>query len=592
MNYKQLIMIPLTLFLLTTVSSATLYSDAEDGTVDAWKVRDNRPLGATIANVMDYSKNSRVIELRGFKRRNAYILGNRRGNSAWHNRTERKLRWSMNFSERFKIVLYVQTEKGQRVLIYNHRNRDRGFYRNKYIKFGLGYRSMSGTWQKFSRDLDADIRKYEPDNRVLEVNGFKVRGSGKIDDVELYNDVPESRVEREEVTGNESKLERLLTPRSSLEEQKLLAKDNNDFAFEMFKMFREKEKENIFFSPYSISTALVMTYAGANGETKAQMARALHFNDENLHNRFNALDLHINHNEGNYTVSVANSLWPAKEFTFKESYLDTIKRSYGAKLRPLDYIGDTEASRKIINSWVEKRTHNRIKNIIQEGTLSSLTRLTLVNAIYFKAKWKKTFSSYMTKEDRFTKEDGLIVQKPFMEQTETFLYREHDDFQAITLPYEGGRSSMQIILPKVGKYNAVINNLNRYYLLINSDSRAQRVKLKFPKFEFSTRGYQLRDSFLKLGVVDAFSSQADFRGITKDGGLHIDEIIHKAFIKVDENGTEAAAATVVMMRLTSINPFQEKKPIEMSVNRPFIFFIKDNMSQQILFIGSIKEPKL
>ena len=592
MNYKQLIIIPLTLFSLTTLSFATLYSDAKDGTTNAWKVRDNRPAGATISNVMDDIKNSKVIEFKGARRANSYILGEKKGKNAWHNRTERQLRWSMNFSERFKIVVYVETQKGRRTLFYNYKNKDKGFYKKRYIKFGLGQKSMNGTWQSFSRDLDADIRKYEPDNRLVEVNGFKVQGSGKIDDVELYQESKQNPVEIGKVTIAESKLKRVLTPQSSIEEQKSLAKNNNDFAFEMFTMFREKEKENIFFSPYSISTALVMTYAGAEGETKAQMEKVLHFKDENLHNQFNALDLHVNHNEGNYTLSVANSLWPAKGFSLNGNYLDTIKKNYGAKLRVLDYIGHTEASRKIINSWVEDKTHNRIKNIIKEGALSPLTRLTLVNAIYFKAKWKNTFSSYMTKDETFTKEDGSTIQKPFMKQTERFLYKEHDDFQAITLPYVGERTSMQVILPKVGKYNAVINNLNHYYALINSDSVPQRIRLKFPKFEFATKGYQLKEAFQKLGMVNAFSNQANFKGITEDEGLKIDEIIHKAFIKVDENGSEAAAATVVMIRLTSINPFEEKKPIEMSLNRPFIFFIKDNMSQQILFIGLIKEPKL
>ena len=389
----------------------------------------------------------------------------------------------------------------------------------------------------------------------------------------------------------ESKLKRNLTPQSSKDEQKSLAKENNDFAFEMFKEFRERESDNIFFSPYSISTALVMTYAGAKGETKTQMAKALHFKNEDgsLHNRFNALDLHINHNEGNYTLSVANSLWPAKGFIFKESYLDTIKENYGAKLRPLDYANNVEGARKTINHWVEEKTYNRIKDIIPAGALSPSTRLTLVNAIYFKATWENQFSSYMTKNNNFTKEDGSTVEKPFMKQTENFLYKESDDFQAVTLPYVGYRTSMQIILPKVGKYNNVMENLNSYYTLINSDkSSYQRVRLELPKFEFATKGYQLQEPLQKLGMVDAFSDGAEFGGITENESIRIDQIIHKAFIKVDENGSEAAAATVITMRATSMPMPQD--PIEMSVNRPFIFFIKDEMSDQILFVGLIKEP--
>jgi len=389
----------------------------------------------------------------------------------------------------------------------------------------------------------------------------------------------------------ESKLERNLTPQSSMEEQKSLAQNNNNFAFEMFKEFQKKEKDNIFFSPYSISTALVMTYAGAKDETKSQMAQALHFKDEDgrLHNNFNALDLHINHYEENYTLSVVNSLWPAKGFTFKEQYLDTIKENYGAKLRPLDYANATENSRQIINSWVENKTHNRVKNIIPEGALSPSTRLTLVNAIYFKAKWENEFSNYMTGNDTFTKEDGSTVEKKFMNQTESFIYTENDNFQAIKLPYVGYKTSMMVILPKIGKYNKVMEHLNNYYTLINSKSSYQQIRLKFPKFEFATKGYELKEPFQNLGMVNAFEDYANFGDITEDESLKIDKIIHKAFIKVDENGSEAAAATVVTMRLTSASPIQEE-PIEMSVNRPFIFFIKDEMSNQILFIGLIKEP--
>jgi len=398
----------------------------------------------------------------------------------------------------------------------------------------------------------------------------------------------------EKIEVAESQLKRDLNPQATIIQKKELAKSNNDFAFEMFSNLQDNVNDNIFFSPYCISEALVMSYAGAKGITKSQMATALHFIDDEqqLHTTFNALDLHLNYNEGNYTLSVANSLWPQKDYTFLEIYLDTIKQNYGAGMRLLDYKNDTENSRQIINSWVEEKTHNRIKNLIPKGVLSPLTRLTLVNAIYFKGQWVEDFSKYATKNETFTLEDGSTIQTPLMSQTNNFLYKESDIFQSIALPYQGDRTSMVIILPKVGYFNDVLQNINNSYSEILDTMAHKEVSLKMPKFEFTTGLYSLKEPFEKLGMVDAFNDNyADFSGMTGKRDLFIGAILHKAFIKVDENGSEAAAATAVVMGVTSVGPIETLPPVEMFINRPFIFFIKDDMSGQILFMGLIKEPK-
>lgn len=391
----------------------------------------------------------------------------------------------------------------------------------------------------------------------------------------------------------ESKLERNLNPQSTTQQQQSLATQNNDFAFDMFEKLQEEERNNIFFSPYSISEALVMTYAGAKGTTQSQMATALHFDHDNqaLHNNFNALDLHLNYTDSNYTLSVANSLWPDKDYTFLERYLDTIKENYGAKMRLLDYTNETEKSRQIINSWVEEKTHDRIKNLIPAGLLSPLTKLTLVNAVYFKGRWENDFSEYNTQNDTFSKEDGSTMETPFMNQTDSFNYKENDDFQAISLPYKEGRTSMIVVLPKDGKQSRVINTINTIYSDILATSSNKKVQLKMPKFEFTTDLYHLKEPFQKLGMIDAFDANvADFSDMTGKRDLLISDILHKAFIKVDENGSEAAAATAVIMDVTSIGPIDTPPPVEMFVTRPFIFFIKDDMSGQILFMGLVKEP--
>jgi len=186
MNYKKLIIIPLTLVSLSTFSLATIYSDGEDGTVGEWNVHDNKPSGATISNIMDESQNSRVIEFKGNKRRNSYMIGGKKGKRAWNNSEESKLRWNMNFDEKYKITLYLDTTKGRRVLFYNYKNHDKGLYKRKYIKIGLGNQTSQDQWVKIDRDLKADLKRYDPNNTLLKVNGFKVQGSGKIDNLELY----------------------------------------------------------------------------------------------------------------------------------------------------------------------------------------------------------------------------------------------------------------------------------------------------------------------------------------------------------------------------------------------------------------------
>jgi len=181
MNYKKRLAIPLMILSLNTLSFATIYSDGEDGTVGNWKVHDNKPAGAVVSNVIDEIKNSKVIELKGEGRLNSYMLGGK----DWRNTREKVLKWSMKFSEKFKITLYIKTKKGLRTLFYDYKNKDKGFYQKKYIKIGLGKQSMGGTWQKFSRDIEADLKKYEPDNELIKIKGMKVQGSGRMDDVRL-----------------------------------------------------------------------------------------------------------------------------------------------------------------------------------------------------------------------------------------------------------------------------------------------------------------------------------------------------------------------------------------------------------------------
>lgn len=388
-----------------------------------------------------------------------------------------------------------------------------------------------------------------------------------------------------EVAG--SKLNRDLNPSVSQTQLTELANNNNDFAFDMFSKLQTSESGNIFFSPYSISEALVMTYAGAKGDTKTQMASVLNFNadDTALHNSFNALDLHLNHTEDNYKFSVANSLWAQKDYKFLDSYLDTIKVNYGADVSLLNF-AESEKSRGIINSWVEDKTHQKIKNLIPQGVLSHNTKLVLTNAVYFKGQWIDKFEESATKEGTFTLLDASTKQTAFMYQAKEFFYSENTNYQAVNLPYIGDRTSMLVVLPKNGKFNEVLTNVKDTYQDILQNLTSKDVGLKMPKFEFTTGIYELNQHFQTLGMVQAFDSAADFSGMTGDDDLYIKSILHKAFIKVDETGTEAEAATAVVVNDKFGGVLD---PIEMLVNRPFIFFIKDVKSGQVLFMGVVKE---
>ena len=387
-----------------------------------------------------------------------------------------------------------------------------------------------------------------------------------------------------------SKLTRDLNPAVGESQLKSLVEGNNAFAFGLFEKLEKKESENIFISPYSISQALVMTYAGAKNTTKTQMAEVLHFNqnDDDLHSSFNALDLHLNYTDGNYTFSLANSLWAQKDYKFLDSYLDLLKVNYGADVNLLNF-AEGEKSRQIINSWVEDKTHQKIKDLIPKGALNAETKFVLTNAIYFKGDWVSEFEKENTQKGDFTLLDESRKEVDFMHQTDYFPYADDENYQAIELPYKGNRTSMVVVLPKDGKFQDVASDIKNVYQKVISDKNQSRINLKMPKFKFTTDVYRLKEYFEELGMVEPFSDEADFSGMSESGEspLKIEEILHKAFIKVDEKGSEAAAATAVIMSNASADI---GKPINMFINRAFLFFIRDIKSGQVLFMGIVKNP--
>ena len=396
------------------------------------------------------------------------------------------------------------------------------------------------------------------------------------------------------------------------EERKTIVQGNSEFALELYARLCNKE-ENLFFSPYSISTALAMAYAGAQGQTGSQMAEVLHFPTytvpidmqaankqektqapwkyEQFSSTFGKVikDLNARGKKGKYELAVANALWGQKDYGFLEEFLNLIKTDYDGRLNEVDFAADTEMARQTINAWVEEKTNNKIKDLIARGVLDSMTRLVLTNAIYFKGKWARQFKEERTKQAPFTMLNGSKVDVPMMNQTADFNYIQTEDFQGLELPYMDNELSMIILLPK--KFDGLaafektltLENLSRWL----AKPRRCEVIVSIPKFKMTSQ-FSLADVLKSMGMTDAFiPDEADFSGINGKKDLFISAVIHKAYVDVSEEGTEAAAATGVIMKITSAGP--TRTPV-FRADHPFVFVIRDNHSGSILFIGRVLNP--
>lgn len=375
-------------------------------------------------------------------------------------------------------------------------------------------------------------------------------------------------------------------------DDEILVKDNAAFAVDLYHQLGTSGG-NIFFSPYSISTALAMTYAGARGDTETQMAEALRFSlpHRKLHPAFReiAAALDAIEKKGNVQLNVANSLWPQQGYPFLEAYLSLLKTSYGASVTALDYAGSSEAARKTINQWVEDKTRNKIQDLIQPGILSAMTRLVLVNAIYFKGKWDRQFAEQLTREAAFYTSPGQSVQVPMMTQKHKFGYARSGGLQILELPYAGGELSMLILLPdaidglRQIEDGLALSEINRWKALLHK----QEVIVFLPRFK-ATSLFRLDQTLQSMGMVDAFGARANFQGMDGRPGLSISAVLHKAYVEVNEEGTEAAAATAVILKRTSA---PSAPPTVFRADHPFLFFIQENRTGAILFMGRLNDPR-
>ena len=437
-----------------------------------------------------------------------------------------------------------------------------------------------------------------------------------------------------------SERSRELSPDVTDSDQRELVAGNNGFALDLYHTLRNQE-DNLFCSPYSISLALAMTYAGARGETEQEMGTACHFalSREHLHPAFNALDIELAGRGGDaggrdgssdlsqansfpglsvdvteqdrelviitdrgaghdkeaeasdekgFRLNIANSVWGQRGYSFMPDFLDVLAENYGEGMRLLDFAGAPEDSRVIINDWISEKTEGRIEDMISRGGVSEATRIVLANAIYFNAAWESPFQEEITRDGDFHLADGTDATVPMMSRTGIVNYGEGGDYQAAELVYDGGETAMLIILPGEGRFGAFEDSLTAGRLdEITEELTFRSVAVSLPRFSYESETLSLRGILSRMGMPTAFTwPGADFSGMDGTYNLFIGDVLHRGFISVDESGTEAAAATVVAMAAGYPSP----DVTEFTVNRPFIFFIRDISTNTILFTGRILNP--
>lgn len=382
--------------------------------------------------------------------------------------------------------------------------------------------------------------------------------------------------------------------------RQLFSQGNRAFALDLYHRLGQEDR-NLFFSPYSISIAMAMTYAGARGDTEKQMGQVLHFllPREELHQAANSIDQELASRKDfdsetqdtggkGFQLNIVNDIWSQKGYPFLQEYLDVLALNYGAGIQLMDFRTKPDQSRQQINRYIAEKTEQKIKDLIAPGQINQDTRLVLTNAIYFNAAWKYPFEKESTRDQDFTLLDGSVVKVPMMAlfSGEHLRYLDGDGVKCVALPYQNQDLAMIILMPDQGKFPEFQSSLHAGELeRMLAEMQFATLKVKMPRFEVESSSL-LSEQLKAMGMPGAFND-ADFSGMTGKRDLVISEVVHKAFVKVDEEGTEAAAATavIVMETMALID-----EPIELDIDRPFIFMIYDYPTSSILFMGTIINP--
>ena len=394
------------------------------------------------------------------------------------------------------------------------------------------------------------------------------------------------------------------------------AKATNQLGLDLHRQL-SRGAENLCLSPYSIQSALAMTFAGADGETRAEMARVLHFPTEGewVHASFAALQSSLNEMAKNtqkiaeqskkrvgpsepITLSIANRLFAQSGYDFRDSFRELLKKFYGAPFETLDFKKDPEGARGHINKWVADQTRDRIRDLVPQGGIKELTRLVLANAIYLKAPWQSEFNDAFTKPRPFHVHGGDAVDAPTMKKVAQFGYAKVEGYSVVAVPYSGSELQFLILLPdQVNGLAKLESKLSAEMLARCAKLEPHDVDLELPKFKFAPPTIPLGETLQALGMKTAFDvpqGSANFDKMSPrkpDKYLAISNVFHKTFIAVDEKGTEAAAATAVVMMELSARLEKPKEPIQVKVDRPFLYAIQHVPSGACLFIGRVTDPR-
>ncbi len=374
-----------------------------------------------------------------------------------------------------------------------------------------------------------------------------------------------------------------------------VAESNNEFAFNLYKKFGE-DPPNLVFSPYSISSALAVTYAGARGKTAFEMSEVLWFpGDQDIfHPVFKAFtdSILVSAKEKGTEMNIANALWVQEDYQLVQSFIDLAAAYYNANAENVNFktFDDQEKSRQKINQWVEKKTNDKIRELIPQGILNELTRMVITNAIWFNGNWLNPFEKSKTTPSIFHITPNRTVTTDFMHQEKETGYYKDDEVQAIELPYKNNKLSMIIILPEEIEGWKLIGRIltGERLEVIYKGIQVHKINMSIPKFSYESE-FKLKQILYSMGMEQAFTNDADFSGMTAENDLRIDDVIHKAFIEVNETGTEAAAATAVTMALKTA--LEEEDIIQFIADHPFLYLIIDKSTGGIIFMGRFVNPE-